>query len=162
SHGAAHRGRDATPRRRRAGNAARPRLRSSPGRPGRGRGRGAPPAPPTMDLASRGMYRISCTEPRPVTERTRHMARGGVRRPMLAHQLRGYRWTQVVAASRTQPPSRIAAAVALAVVNYLVLTGYDTLAARFVGKTLPYRRTAFASFVSYVIAHNVGASFIGG
>ena len=27
---------------------------------------------------------------------------------------------------------------------------------------LPYRRTAFASFVSYVVAHNVGASFLGG
>jgi phosphatidylglycerol lysyltransferase len=81
---------------------------------------------------------------------------------LLAHQLRGYRWSQVVAALRTLPPSRVAAAMALAALNYLVLTGYDTLAARFVGKPLPYRRTAFASFVSYVIAHNVGASFIGG
>jgi phosphatidylglycerol lysyltransferase len=81
---------------------------------------------------------------------------------LLAHQLRGYRWSQVVAALRTLPPSRIATATALAAFNYLVLTGYDTLAARFVGRPLPYRRTAFASFVSYVIAHNVGASFIGG
>jgi len=81
---------------------------------------------------------------------------------LLAHQLRGYRWSQVVAALHTLPPSRIAAAMALAALNYLVLTGYDTLAARFVGRPLAYRRTAFASFVSYVIAHNVGASFIGG
>jgi phosphatidylglycerol lysyltransferase len=122
-----------------------------------------------MDVASRVMYRKSGTEPIPVTERTRHMAGAVVglllfalALALLAHQLRGYRWSQVVAALRTLPPPRIAAAVALAALNYLVLTGYDTLAARFVGKPLPYRRTAFASFVSYVIAHNVGASFIGG
>src|SRR5262249_23431373 len=59
-------------------------------------------------------------------------------------------------------PSRLGAAVVLAALNYLTLTGYDVLALRVVGKPLPYHRTAFASFVSYVVAHNVGASFIGG
>jgi phosphatidylglycerol lysyltransferase len=81
---------------------------------------------------------------------------------LLTHELRQYHWHDVVAALRALPPVRLAAAAALTALNYLALTGYDVLGLRLVGRALPYGRTAFASFVSYVVAHNVGASFLGG
>lgn len=81
---------------------------------------------------------------------------------LIAHELRTYHWHEIEAAVRALPPRRVAAAIALTALSYLALTGYDVLGLRFVGRALPYAHTAFASFVSYVVAHNVGASFLGG
>lgn len=46
--------------------------------------------------------------------------------------------------------------------NYFALTGYDTLSLAILGRPLPYRRVALASFVAYVFSHNAGLSFLGG
>ena len=81
---------------------------------------------------------------------------------LLAHQLREYHWPQVMSALRAVPAFSVGFAVALTALNYLILTIYDVLGLRFVGKPLPYRRTAFASFVSYAFAHSAGASFLSG
>ncbi len=103
------------------------------------------------------------------TERTRHTAGAlvglllfALALGLLTHELRRYHWHEVAAALHALARIRLAAAAALTALNYLVLTGYDVLGLRVVGRALAYRRTAFASFVSYVIAHNVGASFLGG
>ena len=57
---------------------------------------------------------------------------------------------------------QIEIALALTVVSYLILTGYDALALRYLGRPLPYRRTALASFLGYAFAHNIGLSVLGG
>lgn len=80
---------------------------------------------------------------------------------LLHHELRAYHWHDVVAQVRAVPWSRLALALALAALAYVVLTGYDVLALRWVRHPLPYRRTAFASFVAYVVSHNVGPAFLG-
>jgi phosphatidylglycerol lysyltransferase len=104
-----------------------------------------------------------------MTERMRHTAGAVVglllfalALGLLTHELRQYHWADVAAALRALPPARVAAAALLTAFNYFALTGYDVLALHVVGRVLPYRRTAFASFVSYVVSHNVGASFLGG
>src|SRR5262245_48608090 len=104
-----------------------------------------------------------------MTERIRHIAGAAVglllfalALGLLTHELRRYHLHDVAAALQALPKLRIVTAVLLTVLNFLVLSGYDALGLRVVGRSLPYRRTAFASFVSYVIAHNVGASFLGG
>ncbi len=81
---------------------------------------------------------------------------------LLTHELGQYHLHDVAAALQALAPLRLVAAGVLTLLNYLVLGGYDVLGLRVVGHALPYRRTAFASFVSYVVAHNVGASFLGG
>lgn len=81
---------------------------------------------------------------------------------LLHHELRAYHWHEVMAEVRAVPWYRFALALALAGVSYVVLTGYDVLALRWVGHPLPYRQTAFASFVAYVVSHNIGAAFLGG
>lgn len=104
-----------------------------------------------------------------MTERMRHIAGAAaglllfaLALGVLTHELRQYRLHDVAVALRALPALHLAVAVMLTLLNYLVLSGYDALGLRVVGRALPYRRTAFASFVSYVVAHNVGASFLGG
>ncbi|MGK9052693.1 UPF0104 family protein [Neorhizobium petrolearium] len=51
---------------------------------------------------------------------------------------------------------RLASAFLFVILSYLCLTGFDTLAVRYAGKPLAYRRTALASFTALSIGHNVG------
>src|SRR5262245_50633932 len=82
----------------------------------------------------------------------------------LFHILRDVDVAKVVAALRATPPQRIAVAAACVAAAYLTLTFYDLFALRTIGKlNVPYRVAAFASFTSYSIGHNIGATvFTGG
>lgn len=60
------------------------------------------------------------------------------------------------------PGWRVAAALALTVVSYLALTGYDHVALQAVGKPLPWRASAVGSFTSYTLSHNVGLGILTG
>ncbi|MGK6311667.1 UPF0104 family protein [Neorhizobium sp. DT-125] len=51
---------------------------------------------------------------------------------------------------------RLASAFLFVILSYLCLTGFDTLAVRYAGRPLAYRRTALASFTALSIGHNVG------
>jgi len=53
-------------------------------------------------------------------------------------------------------------AVALTVVNYLFLTGYDTLATQFVKHRLPHRKTALVAVISYAISNSIGLALLSG
>jgi phosphatidylglycerol lysyltransferase len=75
----------------------------------------------------------------------------------LFHQLRAYRLHEVLLALRSIPADRMGAAVFLTAVNYLVLTGYDALAFRYLKIPLSYPRIALASFLSYTVANNTGS-----
>jgi phosphatidylglycerol lysyltransferase len=61
----------------------------------------------------------------------------------------------------TAPP-RLALALLLTAVNYLVLAGYDLIAFRYIGKTLPLRRIAAAAFLAYAVANTVGVAMLSG
>jgi glycosyltransferase 2 family protein len=56
------------------------------------------------------------------------------------------------------PIGNLALAFACSAASYLCLTGFDTLAVRYVGRSLPYRKIALTSFVSLSIGHNVGVA----
>ena len=58
--------------------------------------------------------------------------------------------------------AQIIAAILLTIVSYLLLTLYDVLALRIIGKPLPYRTAALASFTSYTLSHNLGLSLLTG
>jgi phosphatidylglycerol lysyltransferase len=78
----------------------------------------------------------------------------------LQHNLRDYRARDVLAEIATLPLSAIVLALILTAASYVVLTGYDVLALRHVGRRLPYARVALASFISYGFSHNVGLSLL--
>lgn len=57
---------------------------------------------------------------------------------------------------------QVALAFALTVSSYVALTFYDHVALRVVGKPLPWRTAALASFCSYTLSHNLGLSLLTG
>ncbi len=66
---------------------------------------------------------------------------------------------KVLAALRAFPPVQLAIAGCCVVGSYLALTLYDVFALRTIGRAhVPYRVAAFASFTSYTIGHNFGAT----
>jgi hypothetical protein len=71
---------------------------------------------------------------------------------------------RVIVALRAKPWHQIAAAAAAIAASYVTLTFYDWFALRTIGKRhVPYRIAALASFTSYSIGHNIGATvFTGG
>lgn len=81
---------------------------------------------------------------------------------VLHGELQAVRYRQVSAAFRSLPRGRVLLAFLLTVLNYLVLTGYDQLAFRYIGRTISRWRVALASFVGYAISNNVGWSILSG
>lgn len=80
----------------------------------------------------------------------------------LHQELGAYRYHDILASLRRLPPGRIALALGFTALNYGVLTGYDVLALRFVGRTLDYGKVFLASFIGYAFSNNVGLSAIAG
>jgi uncharacterized membrane protein YbhN (UPF0104 family) len=77
---------------------------------------------------------------------------------LLARALRQYDPAEIWQAVRGASAARLGLAIAFAAASYLCLTLFDTLALRYVGKRLPYRQIALASFTSLSIGHNVGVA----
>jgi hypothetical protein len=81
----------------------------------------------------------------------------------LVHILRHIHLDQVVAAMRRAHGDDIAWASVFVAGGYLTLTFYDLFALRTIGwAAIPYRVAMLASFTSYAIGHNVGASVLTG
>lgn len=60
------------------------------------------------------------------------------------------------------PGWRIGWAILLTAASYTLLTFYDVIALRVIGRPLPYRVAALASFTSYTLSHNIGFSWLTG
>lgn len=77
----------------------------------------------------------------------------------LAH----YRFHDVIGYVDTLPREQFILSILLTLTGYLVMTGYDTLAFRYIGHPLPYPKIALASFIGYAFNNNVGFSgLVGG
>lgn len=72
------------------------------------------------------------------------------------------RFRQLRHALAALEPWQLGAALALTACSYLTLTVYDVLALRLLGRPLPWRTAALASFTSYALSHNLGLSLITG
>lgn len=57
---------------------------------------------------------------------------------------------------------RVSAAVLFTAISYWMLSYYDVLALKVIGKPLPYRRAALASFTNYTLSHNLGFGLLTG
>src|SRR5438105_1354000 len=82
---------------------------------------------------------------------------------VLQDTLAQYRYREVVAYLNRLSGDQIVLAVVLTLAGYLVMTGYDTLAMRYIRHPLPYVKIALASFIGYAFNNNVGFSgLVGG
>ena len=79
---------------------------------------------------------------------------------LLYHELRGYRYHDIVNQMRQIGYSDVLRAMGLTFLNYLVLTANDALALVYARHPLPYRQLAFASFIGYAFSNN--ATVVGG
>lgn len=80
----------------------------------------------------------------------------------LHHELGAYHLHDIIQSLKKIPSRSLFAALTLTFINYLVMTGYDTLALRYIGHRLSYGRIALASFIGYAFSNNVGLSMIAG
>jgi uncharacterized membrane protein YbhN (UPF0104 family) len=82
---------------------------------------------------------------------------------VLAHILHDIDFARVATNVRSMPASRIGWAVFFVAGAYGTLTCYDLFALRTVGANhVPYRIAALASFTSFAIGHNIGATAFSG
>jgi phosphatidylglycerol lysyltransferase len=77
-------------------------------------------------------------------------------------ELRAVTWRELSADVWQTPPARLALALALTVLNYVALAGYDLLAFASIGHPLRRTRIAAASFLAYAISNNVGFAMLSG
>lgn len=81
---------------------------------------------------------------------------------VLHHELKGYHYHDLVRHVEELPVDRLLLALTLTILDYVVLTGYDALALRYLHRPLAYGQTAFASFIGYAFSHNLGFSLLSG
>ncbi|WP_013321551.1 lysylphosphatidylglycerol synthase domain-containing protein [Gloeothece verrucosa] len=77
-------------------------------------------------------------------------------------ELRKYHIHEVWNSLLAIPAPHILLAVGLTALNYVMLTGYDTLAIYYIRHPLPYRKTALAALISYAISNSVGLALLSG
>lgn len=68
----------------------------------------------------------------------------------------------VRAALAATAPARIVIALLLTAASYALLTFYDWLAVRAIGRPLPWKTAAVAAFTSYTLSHNLGFAVLTG
>jgi phosphatidylglycerol lysyltransferase len=81
---------------------------------------------------------------------------------VLHRELQEYHLHDILESIRSLPVTHIFLAFGLTLLNYLALTGYDTLAFRYIRHSLRYRKIALASFLGYAFSNNMGLSMVAG
>ncbi|MDB4947675.1 MAG: mprF [Gemmatimonadetes bacterium] len=81
---------------------------------------------------------------------------------VLRRELQGISYRRVRATLAALPPSALAWSLLFAAANYAVLTGFDNLAFRYVGRKVRWWKVALVSFTGYAISNSVGFALISG
>ncbi len=79
----------------------------------------------------------------------------GVALFIIHHKLSHYHYHDIAKQLALLPRMHLIAAMVLTILDYLVLTAYDTLALRYIKHPVKYSKTALASFVGYAFSHNM-------
>jgi len=81
---------------------------------------------------------------------------------VLHQELKTYHFRDIVQYLRDLPAHQLLTALTLTFLSYIVMTGYDILAIKYIHHPLEYTRIALASFIGYAFSNNVGLSMIAG
>jgi len=74
---------------------------------------------------------------------------------VLYHELQAYHLEDIAGHLRGFPGPRFFSALGLTILNYLIMTAYDSLALRYIQHPLFYGKTALASFIGYAFSNNI-------
>jgi uncharacterized membrane protein YbhN (UPF0104 family) len=80
----------------------------------------------------------------------------------IIHQLQQYSIQEILNNLRTTAIKHLLVALAFTMLSYLVLTGYDVLACKYIRHPLPYRKIALAAATSYAVSNTVGFALFTG
>lgn len=80
----------------------------------------------------------------------------------IAQELRHYHIKEIWGSLTAISASHLGLAVGLTGLNYVMLTGYDVLALRYIRHPLPYRKTAIVAIISYGLSNSVGLALLSG
>ena len=81
----------------------------------------------------------------------------------IIHQaLAKYQYHDIVRHLEELPRERLVLALVLTLLNYLILTGYDTLSIRYIRHSLSYGKVAFVSFIAYAFSQSLGFGWLTG
>ncbi len=78
------------------------------------------------------------------------------------HELKLHTIAEIITDLKQLPLFVILLGLFLTGINYLMLTGYDFLALRYLGKTVPLKNVVLASLISFSISNNTGQALISG
>jgi phosphatidylglycerol lysyltransferase len=81
---------------------------------------------------------------------------------VLRTEWRAVSWAELASDVISVPRRDLALAVALTIVNYAVLTGYDVVAFLYIGKILPRGRVLLTAFLAYGVANTAGFGALSG
>jgi phosphatidylglycerol lysyltransferase len=81
---------------------------------------------------------------------------------VLVHEFAGVSPRDVVDRLAALQAQQLLGAAGLTVASYLLLTGYDYLALRYVGRRLRLRDIGYASFTSFAFSNGIGLQFVSG
>jgi len=81
---------------------------------------------------------------------------------VLYTDLRHIRMADVAAELSALPAMHLVTAVLFIVASYALLTGYDYLGLRYIGRMLPFRRFGSTSFIAFAVSHNIGLALASG
>lgn len=84
----------------------------------------------------------------------------GVALFVIHHKLKQYHIRDVINEASLIPAASLLLAALFTFLDYLVLTGYDALALRYIKYPLGYPKIALASFIGYAFSHNT--TIVGG
>lgn len=78
----------------------------------------------------------------------------------IAQQLHDYSGREILGHLAAIPKRHVGLAIALTALNYLVLTGYDGLALKYIQHPLPYRQPALVGVMSAAISNSIGFALL--
>jgi phosphatidylglycerol lysyltransferase len=81
---------------------------------------------------------------------------------VLHHALKDYHYHDIARNLSELPLLCLLIAFGLTLLNYLIMSGYDLQALRYIHYQLPYHKTAIASFIGYAFSNNIGLSMLAG
>jgi len=81
---------------------------------------------------------------------------------LLYRELRGHSVEEIVAAFRAISAARWTLAILSTALAYFALAWYDQIALAHLGHKLSWRFVGVVSFVTYALAHNIGATIVSG
>jgi uncharacterized membrane protein YbhN (UPF0104 family) len=80
----------------------------------------------------------------------------------LHRELANLNLAAIAANVRSHSLLQLGLATAYAIAGYIVLTSYDAMAVRYIGRSIPYARTALTAFMAFAVGHNVGMAALSG